>query len=407
MAVSESAEPPNHEADAPTRRRGPRPLLLHMMLAMWRSSVSLAASPTWRSDWPGSNPATAHKAVERSFPEEVCRELQARDAALISGIAAYRRHPYRRVLQDPPVVWQEGGSRLLDFGGTGPRMLVVPSLINRATVLDLRPGRSLMRFLADSGAARPLLLDWGWPGELERGFSVTDYVAGRLERAIMALPDRAILAGYCMGGLLALAAALRRPDRIRALALLATPWDFHAPAEAAPRAIAAGRMLPALEPVMALHGALPVDGIQSLLISVDPFGVAAKYRAFARLDPDSERATDFVALEDWLNDGVPLAAPVARECLSGWYGANAPARLAWRVAGGTVDPGALRMPCFIAIPARDRIVPPENAAMLGVHIGHAQIHRPTAGHVGMVAGASAEAVLWRPFATWLRGLPAA
>ena len=40
----------------------------------------------------------------------------------------------------------------------------------------------------------------------------------------------------------------------------------------------------------------------------------------------------FVALEDWLNDGVPLPAPVARQCLAGWYGRNEPGRLAWRIA---------------------------------------------------------------------------
>jgi hypothetical protein len=39
------------------------------------------------------------------------------DRALIGGIAAYRRHPWRRELADPPVLWSEGGSRLLDFGG--------------------------------------------------------------------------------------------------------------------------------------------------------------------------------------------------------------------------------------------------------------------------------------------------
>ena len=67
-----------------------------------------------------------------------------------------------------------------------------------------------------------------------------------------------------------------------------------------------------------------------LLLGLDPFGVAAKYRAFARLRQDSERARLFVALEDWLNDGIPLAAPVARECMAGWYGGNTPARGAWR-----------------------------------------------------------------------------
>ena len=106
-------------------------------------------------------------------------------------------------------------------------VLFVPSLVNRAYVLDLTPERSLMRWLPGQGF-RTLLLDWGWPGEAERHFTLTDYVAGRLERALMAAPGPVVLAGYCMGGLLALAAALRRPDRVRALALLATPWDFHA-----------------------------------------------------------------------------------------------------------------------------------------------------------------------------------
>jgi len=62
-----------------------------------------------------------------------------------------------------------------------------------------------------------------------------------------------------------------------------------------------------------------------------------KFLAFARMDPTHPKAAAFVALEDWLNDGVPLAAPVARECLAGWYGANTPATGQWRVAGKVVE----------------------------------------------------------------------
>ena len=61
--------------------------------------------------------------------------------------------------------------------------LFVPSLVNRAHVLDLLPEASMLRWLAAAGV-RPLLLDWGWPGEAERGFTLTDLVAGRLERAL-------------------------------------------------------------------------------------------------------------------------------------------------------------------------------------------------------------------------------
>ncbi|HEY4250750.1 MAG TPA: alpha/beta fold hydrolase, partial [Roseomonas sp.] len=249
-----------------------------------------------------------------------------------------------------------------------------------------------------------LLLDWGWPGEPERRFGLADYVA-RLERAVAALPGPVILAGYCMGGLLALAAALRRPARFRGLALLATPWDFHAGEEregAAAQAMAA--LAPLLDPVLEAAGTLPVDAIQTMFAALDPFGVAAKYRAFGRLDPGGARARLFVALEDWLNDGVPLAAPVARECLSGWYGRNLTAAGAWCLDGRPVRPGAWRKPAFIAIPARDRIVPPASARALAAAMPRARVHEAAAGHVGMVAGGNAETALWRPLADWVASL---
>ncbi len=424
------------EAPSPLRRRGPRPLLLHLTLAMLRSSASIAASSGWSSAWPSSraNPGRAAEALAEalaaasahpftgahpitgaeSFSAAVLQETLRQDRALLAGIAAYRRHPYQRTLADPPTCWQEGGTRLLDFGGEGPLVLVVPSLVNRAYVLDLAPGHSLLRDLAANGL-HPLLLDWGWPGEVERDFTLTDYVAGRLERALVAVEGFAAgggaiggkisVVGYCMGGLLALAAAQRRPDRVQALALLATPWDFHAadPAQAA----ALARLLPLFEPALALGGTLPIDLLQTLFALLDPFGVSDKYRAFARLNPDTPRAHLFVALEDWLNDGVPLAAPVARETLEGWYGANTPAHGAWRIAGLPVRPESLRLPTFVAVPARDRIVPPESARPLAAALPGAVLHQPPAGHVGMVAGHTASAVLWRPLAEWLRQVSAA
>jgi poly(3-hydroxyalkanoate) synthetase len=247
-----------------------------------------------------------------------------------------------------------------------------------------------------------LLLDWGWPGEVERAFSLTDYIAGRLERALVAAGEKVVLAGYCMGGLLAVAAAQRRPELVAALALLATPWDFHA--DDPDRAGALARLLPQLEPAMAFAGTLPIDALQMLFALLEPYGIAAKYRGFGRLRQDSDRAVLFVALEDWLNDGVPLAAPVARECIGGWYGANTPARGTWRVAGLPVDPGAVDLPAFVAVPARDRIVPPESALPLAGMIKGAVLHRPAAGHIGMAAGSGAEAALWRPFLDWVRRL---
>jgi pimeloyl-ACP methyl ester carboxylesterase len=402
-------------------RRGPRPLPLHLMLGGMRGLAALTmplpsanGSPSWNGVWPRSKAGQAEvlriagrlAALQSAgashapelFRAAVLRRLWRQDAALLKGIAAYRRHPHRRTLEEPPVLWREGSARLLDFGGRGRPVLFVPSLVNRAHVLDLDEGASLLRFLRANGV-RPLLLDWGWPGEAERRFTLTDHIAGRLERAIQAAPRNLILAGYCMGGLLALAAALRQPERVRALALLATPWDFHAD----PQAAGLAKLLPGLEPIMEPMGALPVDALQWLFAMLDPYAVGEKFRAFARLDPASARARRFVALEDWLNDGVPLAAPVAREAIGGWYGRNTPLRGEWAVAGLPVEPLAWRGPAFVAIPARDRIVPPASAWPLAAMPG-ATLHVAEAGHVGMVAGMGAEAALWRPLLGWIRGL---
>ena len=143
-----------------------------------------------------------------------------------------------------------------------------------------------------------------------------------------------------MGGTLAVAAAQRRPDLIRGLALLAAPWDFHAPDPE--RAIQAAQTLPLLEPALAFSRALPwiccnrcsrcsIPGVWPRNTGVSP---ACRRTARGR--------RLFVALEDWLNDGVPLAAEVARACLTEWYGENAPARGNWRIAGLAVDPGTIR-----------------------------------------------------------------
>ena len=367
-----------HGPPAPMHRRGPRPLSLHLAAAAHDPAAAPAPGP---------------------------------DADLLAGIAAYRRHLFRRVLPDPACVWQEGDTRLLDYAAPGRRaapgggripVLFVPSLVNRAQVLDLLPGRSLLRWLAAQGL-RPLLLDWGWPGAVERRFTLTDYVAGRLERALASLGRPAILAGYCMGGLLCTALAQRRPELVASLALLATPWDFHAadaPPSWTPGAVL--RALALLEPAMAQSGALGIDTLQTLFEGAAPGAVAAKYRSFARTPQDSDRARCFVAIEDWLADGVPLAAPVARECLGGWYGANSPARGEWRVAGLPVAPATLRLPSLVVAPTHDRIVPAGSALALGRLIAGSTVLRPAAGHVGMIVGSRAEAALWTPLRDWLR-----
>jgi poly(3-hydroxyalkanoate) synthetase len=197
-----------------------------------------------------------------------------------------------------------------------------------------------------------------------------------------------------------LALAVRKPVQVAALALLATPWDFHA------AMIGPVRMLKAMAPGLNLMinqlGQLPIDVIQALFASLTPYSTATKFNRFAGLDPTSDRAQNFVALEDWLNDGVPLTGPVARECLDGWYGDNTPFLGEWRVSGSPVRGGEVRSPTLLVIPEQDHIVPPGSATALAKTIPGALTKSIAAGHIGMMTGSRAKAGLYQPLTKWLQ-----
>lgn len=395
-------------------RSGPRPLPLHLMAAatVWSGSqIAWSGSSSGSLPW---NPSLRERAAAleseianrdpEAFAAALSCEVLRRSGQLLTGIETYRRHPYRRSLSAPPALWREGGSALYDYRpGGGFPLLVVPSLVNRAYILDLNARQSFLRWLAGEGF-RPLLLDWGAPGEAEQGFTLTDYIAGRLSAALDAVlaetGQKPAAVGYCMGGILALALAQLRRESVRGLALLATPWDFHAGqgeiAKAGPMALLPYR------PAMQALGVLPTDALQALFAGLDPMLVVRKFLKFAELDPASPQAEAFVALEDWLNDGVPLSAPVAEEAIEGWYGRNDTAEGRWKVAGETIDPAAVAQPALAILPANDRIVPPASAAALAAALPKCRPLQPRAGHIGLMASTRAEAQAWQPLAAWLR-----
>jgi polyhydroxyalkanoate synthase len=409
-----AAPPRTTPGRRPDRRLAPRPLPAHLASAIGSWLSSRAALPVLRSGWLPSSGTGARLfalAVEiEAFGREAVaraldREIARRAALYLKGLEAYRRHPYRRAARRRPALWRQGATRLLDYGtGTkAPGVLVVPSLINRYYVLDLLPERSFLDHLAARGL-RPLVVDWGAPGPAERGFDLSDYIAERLDAALAAAAQAAgmplAVLGYCMGGLLGLALALRRPERVACLALLATPWDFHAGDRGLARLAVGVAQSPAVRAGSA--ELVPVEAIQSLFFALDPFLAERKFIRFAALDPAGAAARDFVALEDWINDGVPLAAGAARDCLLSWYADNAPARGLWRVAGAPVAPRDWRRPALVVLPDRDRIVPPPSAAALVPEFGEVTVLRPALGHVGMMATARAPTLLWNAIAEWLR-----
>jgi polyhydroxyalkanoate synthase len=340
--------------------------------------------------------------------DAVTRETHARMETFVRGVRTYQAHPYRRALAAPPPVWKHGVASLVDYGGNGVPVLFVPSLINRAYILDLAEDRSLLRSAAAAGL-HTFLLDWGEPGPAEKHFSVEDYIDGVLTPALEEVKARTgqtpRLAGYCLGGTLCVAPAVLRPDLVSGLLLLAAPWDFHNGTDAS--RVLLNLSKPMIDVMLQTDGAASVDMLQALFASLDPTLVGRKFRNFAGLDPASDQAKRFVELEDWLNEGVPLAGPVAREVFFTWYGTNDPAEGRWKIGETVIDPRRIACPSLVFIPSQDRIVPPGSAQRLADMIPRADVRTVELGHIGMVSGGSAPKRVYAPVIDWLKNPPTA
>ena len=349
-------------ADTPRRRRGPHPL-----------PVFLAAVAAGCEGDPGR--------LER----------------VLAGLRRYQAAPPAPHRRDHPVIARIGNVTLRDHSpaarragaATGRPVVIVPSLINAPDVVDLAPGNSLTAGLAAAGV-RPLVVDWG--DTEPHGLAAA--VAERLMPLIAMLGEAVPVAGYCLGGTLALAAA-SLGARVSRLALLATPWHFRGYDDAARAGMAdwwAGAA-----PLATRLGAMPMDLLQPAFWALDPAGIAAKYAEFA---VSTGPASAFVQLEDWANSGVPLSVAASRDLAETLFAADASGRGEWIIAGRRIDPATLAIPILDIIAGRDRIVPP--GAVLTTN-GPGTRLIVDAGHVGMVVGRRAPSLLWAPLADFLKG----
>ena len=351
----------------------------------------------------------------QQFSQAITKEAMRRMETFLSGIRFYQNFQAEREQSaDVVTVWQMGTTRLLDYAphATGPVLFVVPSLVNRFEILDIDPDHSFLRFLVEEGF-RPLVVDWQEPGEEEKSFSLADYMTQRLVPALAFVEGMnkgypCHVLGYCMGGLMALALALLRSEHVGSLTLMATPWDFAV--KGVGGVPAASTMLGKSfleharmwESHMEQMGYMPPEMLQSVFTSFQSLQVLHKFMRFGSGKLGAEDARRFVLTEDWLNNGVPLALPVAKECLHDWYDKNLPASLSWSVAGHRVDPRNLKMPTYIMMPTRDKIVPSESTKPLTMLINKATVHEPEIGHIGLMTGDEAPEKVWKPYVAWLR-----
>lgn len=400
-----SASPSSPKPDAKTRT--PSPLAGEGWDGgAWKWVLPVGTRPHLTSPAKGEEaPSPAAEFFSSEFMQSLTQQATESSTAFLEGIGSYLASDYQRPERHYQVLWQRGNARLFDLAPERTdcvAVLCVPSLINRSTILDLYPGNSFVDYLAEQGF-RPLLLDWGSPGEDEQDFAMADYIASYALDALHCLREQhegpiAVL-GYCMGGIFATAMAQLAPLFVDALILLATPWDFTA--KDTPRVLHDASTQLMLRQWIAAQNPVPPMVTQTLFHLIDPWHVQRKYARFPLLNA-AERQ-HFLAIEQWVNDGVPLASRVAEECFIDWPQGNILAKHQWKVGRRWIEPASITCPSIAFIPEHDLVVPKGCALPLTKALKRCDVRTPKAGHVSMVAGKNARAELWEPLAGWLKG----
>ncbi len=308
------------------------------------------------------------------------------------------------------VLWRDGTASLYRFrrsasappAGALP-VLVVPSMINKWYVVDLRPGASLVEALV-AGGLDVYCLDWGVAQDEDR-YLAWDDVLARLGRAVRfteraAGSKRVGLLGYCMGATLAGIYSALDPSHVAAFVNLAGPFDFSH----------GGLLRTMVDPqwfdatAIAEAGNVTPDQMQSGFVALRPSAQVAKWVSLIDRAHDAASREAFDALEAWAGDNIPFPASAYATYIEELYQKNSLVKGEHHVRGRRVDLGNITCPVLTIAAERDIICPLPAARALNETCGSPdkELIVVPGGHVGAVVGSRAPKVLYPAMRDWLR-----
>jgi len=287
-------------------------------------------------------------------------------------------------------------------------LLLVFALMNKSSILDLRPGNSFVEFLLQKGYD-VYLLDWGTPGPEDAQTDLGDYVLEYLPRAIRKLKSFSgsaefNLLGWCIGAMLStLYASLRPSDGLKSLILLTAPLDFTQHDKISLARMTDERYFD-VDRVLQAFGNMPaglIDYGAKMLKPVENF-VGGYLRLFDNLD-NTKVVDSWHAMNTWVSDAIPLAGAAYRQFILDFYRGNKLVKGTLTVRGEKVDLRQVRASLLNVIGEDDHITPPCQSEGILEMVGSAdkELLRLPGGHIGLMAGSGAAKVAWPKIDAWL------
>ncbi|NMO02648.1 alpha/beta fold hydrolase [Gordonia sp. TBRC 11910] len=347
------------------------------------------------------------KALGVEIPEAITGRLDRTRLRAVNGLRLLAGLDRPGVGCTPhTVVWSDGRATMRRYRagvGNGSPILLVPSLVNRSYIWDLRPGDSVVELLIAAGHD-VYLLDWGEPDARDASASMSrytdDYLQQAFDRTVELSGEVPIVIGHCFGGLIALLwAASNPPQQPRALITIAAPTNW---SEMGPLSwlTQQGRIEP--EDILDDTGNVPPDAMLRAFQMIRPLGDVTGYVTMIDRLHDRQATQAIWALTHWAHDHVPFPGGVFVEMIRVLNRDNA------LVTGKVMLGGKLRSLDSITTPflniygTTDHVTPPASVAPLTALVGTGGDERVLkAGHVGLLVGGSARKKTVPAIVEWL------
>ncbi len=284
-------------------------------------------------------------------------------------------------------------------------LLLVYALINRETMLDLQPERSVVQSFLKEGVDL-YMIDWGYPTRKDRYLTIDDHVNGYMDNIINFICKRHNLSkinlmGICMGGTFCVIYAALHPEKVQNLITTVSPTHF----DTDQGLLHVWMRHMDVDKMVDTFGNMPGDLLNFGFLLLNPARLMIdKYIGFLENLDNKKFVENFVRMEKWIFDSPDVPGETFRQYIKDCYQKNLLIQNKMEVGGQRVDLKRITMPLLNYYGRYDHLVPPEACERLIKKVGSkdtANVCLDT-GHIGIYVSSKCQKEFAPKIAQWLR-----
>ncbi|HCY87270.1 MAG TPA: class III poly(R)-hydroxyalkanoic acid synthase subunit PhaC [Desulfobacteraceae bacterium] len=284
-------------------------------------------------------------------------------------------------------------------------LLVVYALINRETMLDLQPGRSVVERFLEEGIDL-YMIDWGYPTRNDRFQGFDDHINGYMDTMVSYIcketgAKKVNLMGICMGGAFSVMYSALHPHRVKNLVTTVTPTNF----DTDKGLLHIWMKNMDADKVVDTYGNLSADIMNFGFLMLNPARLMIdKYLGFYEHMDKKQFVENFVRMEKWIFDSPDLPGEVFREFIKECYQQNKLIQSRLEIGGKRVDLEKITMPLLNIYGKFDHLVPPEACDKLTTAVGSCDTKDIclNTGHIGIYVSSKCQELFAPEIARWLK-----